>query len=66
MIIAVYNTTGIVYTSDSSSLDYNKEHIVVLNCTFEQTSYGSVIIKRPTDHRILELYPNAITHIISN
>ena len=25
MIIAVYNTTGIIYTSDSSSLDYNKE-----------------------------------------
>lgn len=64
MILSVH-TKGIKYTSESPA---NKLHVtgntVIYNCSFKQTVYGSVIIKRSTSDTLLEIYPRKITHII--
>jgi hypothetical protein len=64
MIIAVYSD-DVKYTSESPA---NKLHVVgstiIYSCEFKQTTYGSVIITRPTHDKIIELYPGSIDYII--
>ena len=48
---------------ENSEYDGSSDRIVIKNCKFHQTSYGSVIVSRPT-HNTTEYYPSQISHII--
>ena len=64
MITTVY-TQNAVYSSDKDDSDIkSSDKILILNCAFKQSSYGSITITRPTYNGIIEVYPNQITHII--
>ena len=39
------------------------ERLVFTNCKFHQTSYGSIVIFKPTGS-IIEYYPSQISHVI--
>lgn len=60
MIKSVF-TDNIMYTSESTH--NNNRPIVITNCSFWQTAYGSVIITKKSGEKI-ELYPSIILHII--
>ena len=67
MIKSVFSSLDhIVYTSDvvkDNVEHFGSDRIVVLNCTFKQTKYGSIIVSDNKRQRRLELYPSAISHI---
>lgn len=62
MILTVY-TPNVIYTVKGTNV-YPNEKVIVNNCTFEQTSYGSVKIIRDNRDNVVELYPSSISHII--
>ena len=67
MIRKLYTNSSILFTSESKENSDNKDshnRTVIYSCKFEQTSYGSVLINRPTSPDTIEFYPNSISHII--
>lgn len=62
MIESVY-TPDLIYTtlSEKNKID---NRTVLVNCSITQTTYGSVIITRPTHTIKVELYPSVINQII--
>lgn len=63
MIKSVY-TSSVVYHTANEAEEY-MDKINITDCTLTQTDYGSVIIERKS-HKTVELYPQAIQHIIHN
>jgi hypothetical protein len=65
MILCVH-TENIKYTvaSEPKFNQPSETKTTVYSCKFEQTSFGSVLIKRPMVDSTLELYPSSIKHII--
>ena len=67
MIRKLYTNSNILYTSESKKNNDDKDphdRIVIYSCKFESTSYGSVLINRPTSPYTIEFYPSSISHII--
>ena len=48
---------------EDSEYSGTSDRIIIKNCNFHQTPYGSVIVSRPT-HSTIEYYPSQISHII--
>lgn len=63
MAILKMFTKEVLYSSKTEDKSY-AGRVVLCDCTFRQTSYGSVIIARPSLSHIVELYPSKIEHII--
>ena len=62
MITKVF-TPNILYTIEVKVDLLNSSRIILNECKIEQTTYGSVIIKRK-NRATVELYPSSISHII--
>ena len=58
----LFVNNNLLFTEDSE-YSGTSDKIIIKNCKFHQTPYGSVIVSRPT-HNTIEYYPSQISHII--
>ena len=64
MVVSVYTET-IIYTNKSDQTFPSTNKIIIKDCDFTQTAYGSIIIKRVRpDNLYIELYPQHISHVV--
>ncbi len=61
-ISCLFVNNNLLFIEDSE-YSGTSNRIIIKNCNFHQTPYGSVIVSRPT-HSTIEYYPSQISHII--
>lgn len=65
IIKSVYTKNKTVYTTDLEADKKTPSNLLIIyNCEFSRSDFGSIYVKQPRLDTILEIYPNSIEAIV--